>query len=134
MPATPHPLGNQGALVLGHRTADLEHQLVVGVIAHRTIEELDAAPGSLQFFQDHHLMDVVAGESIRRSQEDQIECRLGRLIAQVIQAGAFELGPTLAIVTEDMFLGQTPIGLCGHIGPQTGQLLVNRVGLLLAAG
>jgi len=50
LPATAHPLGNQGALVLGHCAADLQHQLVVRIIAHRTIEELDLAADPLQFF------------------------------------------------------------------------------------
>ncbi len=63
-------------------------------------------------------MDVVTGQSIGRGQKQQIERRLGRLIAQVIEAGAFELGAALAIVTEDMFLGQTPVGLSGDIGAQ----------------
>jgi hypothetical protein len=118
LPAAPHPLSNQGALVLGHRAADLEHQLVVRIIAHRPIEELDSAARPLQFGEDHHLMDVVAGQPIGRGQEQKIERRLGRLIAQVKEAGAFERGTALAIVTEDMFLGQTPVGLSGEIGAQ----------------
>jgi len=79
-------------------------------------------------------MDVVAGEPIRGGQEHQIERSLGGLIAQVIETGTFELGASLAIVTEDMFLGQTPVGLRGDIGAQARQLLVNGVGLLLSAG
>ena len=68
------------------------------------------------------------------SASNHIERGLGGLIAEVIETGTFELGTTLAIVTEDMFLGQTPVGLRGDIGAQARQLLVNRVGLLLPAG
>ena len=38
-----NPLRDQAALVLGHRAADLQQELVVGILAHRSIEELDLA-------------------------------------------------------------------------------------------
>jgi hypothetical protein len=118
LPAPAHPLGNQGPLVLGHRTPDLEHQLVVRIIAHRAIQKLDLAAGALQFFQDYHLMQVVASQPIRCGNEHQIKRRLGGLIAQVIEARAFELGAALTIVAEDMCFGQTPVSVGGHIGAQ----------------
>ena len=43
--ATPsHPIGDQIAFVLGHCTANLQQQLVMRIVTHRTFQELDLAP------------------------------------------------------------------------------------------
>ena len=34
-----HPLGDEGALVLGHRAADLQEELVMRALTHRTVDE-----------------------------------------------------------------------------------------------
>jgi hypothetical protein len=49
--AATHALGNEGALILSHRAADLEQQLVVGVIATGSVEKLHLAAGPLQLFE-----------------------------------------------------------------------------------
>src|SRR5215204_6268962 len=41
--ATAHPFRDEAALVLGHRAADLQQKLVVGILAHGPVEELDLA-------------------------------------------------------------------------------------------
>jgi len=63
----PHPLSDQRALVFGNRPTDLEQEVLVRRVAGRLVEELDAAAGALELFKEHHLMDVVAGEPVRRS-------------------------------------------------------------------
>ena len=47
------------ALVLGHRSPDLHHQLFMPVVARRPINELHRAPQALELLQEHHLMHVV---------------------------------------------------------------------------
>ena len=63
-PATPHALGNQGALVLGHRATDLQQQMIVRVVAHRLVEELGGATGLCPLLHEHHLVHVIAREAV----------------------------------------------------------------------
>ena len=42
--ATPHPLGNQRALILRDRAADLQQQLVVRILAHGAVEKRTSQP------------------------------------------------------------------------------------------
>ena len=53
--AAAHPLGDQAALVLRHRAADLQQQLVVRVLAHRPVEELDLAARGDDLLDQQHL-------------------------------------------------------------------------------
>jgi acetyl-CoA acetyltransferase len=39
--AAAHPIGDQGALILGHRASDLEQQLILEVLTHRAVQKLD---------------------------------------------------------------------------------------------
>jgi hypothetical protein len=59
-----HPLGDQGALVLGHRPADLQQELVLRVAPHRPIEENGLASSALELLQEHHPLDVVARQAV----------------------------------------------------------------------
>ena len=63
--AAAHSLGDQGALVLGHRAADLQQQLVVWILAHRPVEELDHCAVSLQLFDQQYLVHVHISENDR---------------------------------------------------------------------
>ncbi len=54
---------DQVALVFGHRSADLQHELVVGILAHRPLEKLDLAATFFQFLNQEHLIDILAGKS-----------------------------------------------------------------------
>ena len=83
-PPPPHPLGNEGALVFGHRPTDLQQQLVVGVGRHGTVEELDHTAKALQFFQQQDLVDILARQAIRRGDEDALHFRTGHRVAQRI--------------------------------------------------
>src|SRR5437764_7741905 len=50
LPTTTHPLSNQGSLVFGDSPADLQEQLIMRILAHRTVDKLDLTACSLQFF------------------------------------------------------------------------------------
>jgi hypothetical protein len=58
--AAAHPVGNECPLIFGHRATDLEQQVIMRVVTHRTIEKLHVAPVLCQFFEEYHLMDIVA--------------------------------------------------------------------------
>jgi RNA ligase (TIGR02306 family) len=44
--------------------ADLQQRLVMGIAAHRTVQELDQAAEPSEFFEQERLVDVVAGEGV----------------------------------------------------------------------
>src|SRR5215207_4471289 len=78
-------------------------------------------------------MHIFARQPIRRSYQNSIEGRLGRLIPEVIESWAIETGATIAVITVDMLLGETPTVLLNQVA-QAGQLLVDRLRLSLAGG
>jgi hypothetical protein len=45
-----HPISNQRALVLGHSPPDLQEQLIMRILAHRTINKLNTTASLLQLF------------------------------------------------------------------------------------
>lgn len=48
-PTPAHALRNEGALVRGDRTANLEQQVVVGILTHGVVEKLHQAALTFQF-------------------------------------------------------------------------------------
>jgi hypothetical protein len=50
VPTAAHPVRNQGTLIFGDRTANLQHQLVMRVLTHRAIQKLDLTAVAFQFF------------------------------------------------------------------------------------
>ena len=62
-------------------------------VAHRLVEELDAAAGALQFLQQEHLVDIVAGQPVRRGDQDAVVVAKAHLIAQPVEGGAVEGWP-----------------------------------------
>ncbi len=87
-PSPPHPLGNEGALVFGDGSTDLQQQLVVGVVTHGTVKELHEAAEALQFFEQEHLVHILARQAVWGGDEDVLHLRRGNCIAQRIQARA----------------------------------------------
>jgi hypothetical protein len=73
LPPAPHPVGDQGPLVLGHRPADLGHQLLVRVVAERPVTEHHPHATAFQLLQHYHLVHEVAGQPIRRGDQDHVE-------------------------------------------------------------
>jgi hypothetical protein len=68
-PAAAHPLGDQRALVLGHRAADLQQQMVMWVVAHRALQELRGTASPRPFLQQHHLDFLPAVKGLMDSRE-----------------------------------------------------------------
>lgn len=125
--------GNEGPFVLGHGATDLQEQLVVRVLTHGTVEELDMAAVFLEFFEQEHLMDIVTGQTIRVGHPDGVELRGRGVVAQPVQAGPAQGRAPVAVVAEDMGLRQVP-PLGGDVGAQSFDLLINGLGLCLQPG
>jgi len=47
-----HPLGNEAALIFGHGSANLQEELVVWILAHGVIDELNVTAPAFQFFHE----------------------------------------------------------------------------------
>src|SRR6266545_952732 len=125
LPAAPHPVGDQGPLAGGDRTADLGDQLLVRVVGERPIAEHHRHTAALQFLQDHHLVGEVAGQPVRRADHRHVERRAGCMVAQRVQAGTVQLGAAVAVTWEDVLGGDGPPVAGRNIGPQLGDLLLD---------
>ena len=88
----------------------------MGVIAHGAIHERDGTAPLRQFVDEEHLMDIGAGESVGRGEHHTFERRERRVVAQPVQAGSAQFGPTVAIVTVDVLFGEAPLWVRGDMG------------------
>jgi hypothetical protein len=107
-PAAPHPLGDQRALILRDRPADLQQQLIVRIGAHRPVQELHPAAMPGQLLDQQHLVDVVAGQPVRRGHHDDIEIGQRRMVAQPVQPRPGKAGAAVTSVTVDVLFIQHP--------------------------
>jgi hypothetical protein len=111
----------------------LQQQLVVGVLAHRPVEELDLAAGGGDLLEQQHLVDVVAGQPIGGGDRHPVEGAQRGAIPQPLQAGAPEAGAAEAVIAEDVLVRHRP-ALREGVRPQAIELLGDAVGLRLALG
>jgi len=73
---SPRPIRDQVALVFGDRSADLQQQLIVRILAHWSLDELDEAAAFFQFLDQEHLVNILAGQSIWGRHQHTIKVRL----------------------------------------------------------
>jgi hypothetical protein len=132
-PAPPHPLGDQRALVLGYRAADLQQQLVVRVGTHGTVQKLHPATMAGKLVDQQHLVNVVAGQPVRRGHQDNIKIGQRRMITQPVQPRSAQPGAAITVITIDVLLIQRPAAL-GRRGLQPVKLLLDGLCLGLAGG
>jgi hypothetical protein len=85
----------------------------------------------LEFFEDDHLVHVVARKTVGSADQHHIEGCPRCLITQGIKAWPLELGPSVAIISENMRFLDDPTRLLSDVGPQERYLLFDRLRLLL---
>jgi hypothetical protein len=73
LPPTPHAIGDEVALILSDRTTDLEQKLIVWIITHWPLKELNMTPALGKLIDEQHLMDIVAGQPIRSGNEHALK-------------------------------------------------------------
>jgi hypothetical protein len=129
--AAAHPLGDQRALVLSHRPADLQQQLIVGILAHRPVQKLDLAAVPAQLVQQQHLVDIVAGQPVGRGDHHQVNLGQRRVISQAVQARPAEARAAVAVIAIHMPPIQRPAPL-GDRRDQPVKLLLDGLRLGLA--
>jgi hypothetical protein len=87
----------------------------------------------LQLLNQQHLVDIVAGQSICGSNDDDIEISHAGPIAQIVQARAIECCTAVAVVAEDVCVIKRP-ALLLDMCLQARELLLDRLGLGLPEG
>jgi hypothetical protein len=103
------------------------------IAAHRPVEEIHHRPVLLQLLDEQDLMHVVARQPIRRGDQDPVQTRARRGVAQAVQAWTLEARAAVAIVTEDVLRRQDPT-LRRSMSPQAVELLLSGLRLDLALG
>ena len=135
-PAAAHALGDQRALVLGHGAPDLQQQMVVRVVAHRAVEELGGAAGARPLLQQHHLVHVVARETVGGGDEHAVDLAALHGVAQAVEPRARQHGAAVAVVAKHVGRVERPAlgGVGAHVRGQAPELLLNGLVLDLMAG
>ncbi len=133
LPATAHPLGDQRPFVFGDGPANLQQQLVMRIMAHGSIQKFNRTAGLLEFFQQHHLVHVIARQTVRRRDQNAVQLAGLGTVPQSVQARPIQARPTIAIIPEDVLVRQAPTGLL-DMGPQPLQLFVAGLGFDLVLG
>jgi hypothetical protein len=72
--------------------------MVLGGLAQRLIQELDATASLCERFKENHVMDLVAGQPIGPGADDPVQHGLFEPIPQAIQPRPIERGATIAII------------------------------------
>src|SRR6266508_445233 len=110
-----------------------QQQLVVGVLAHRPVQELHLAAMPAEFVDEQHLVDVVTGQPVGRGDHDQVKLGQRGMVPQPVQTRAAKAGAAVAVVAVDVLVTQCPATL-GHRGTQPVKLLLDGLRLGLAGG
>ena len=133
LPPAAHPLGDQRALILRDRPADLQQQLIMGILAHRPVQELHlaAAPGKL--IDQQHLVDIVARQPVRRGDQDQVQIGQRRMVPQPVQPRPAKASAAIAVIAVNMLVLQLPAAP-GNSRAQPVKLLLDGLRLGLAGG
>ena len=131
LPAAAHPLGDQRPLVLRDRPPDLQQQLIVRISAHRPVQELHLAAMPGQLLDQQHLVDVVAGQPVRRGHQDHVQLGQRRVIAEPVQPRPADTGTAIAVIAVDVLVIQLPAALPGRRA-QPVKLLLDALRLSLA--
>jgi hypothetical protein len=131
--ATPKPLSQHGALVLGDGALDLQQQLVVRVVGDRVVQEHHRAAGTPKFLEQQHLVCVFAGQAVGGEHSDDLDSPIADSVAQGIQARTIEPCAAIPLVAEDV-LGGEIVALLDDPGTQGSELAFDGLLTLLAFG
>ena len=84
------PLQDFGPLVLGEEPLHPQEHFALRRVVHRAIEELWTDSRLLELFQDKVLIDGLAGQPVRRVNQDYTELSGGEVVPQLVQSGTVQ--------------------------------------------
>jgi len=131
--AAAKPLAEQGSLVLGDRSLDLEQELVTWIFANRPMDEDHLATSALELLEEKYLIDVFARQAIWAEHHDGTNFAILDGIAQTIEPWPVESGAAVALVQKDVLGGNrvaVRLGPC----PQYGELALDGLLTFLPLG
>jgi hypothetical protein len=131
--ASTKPLAKDSALVLRYGTLDLQQELVVGIVRDRMLHKRHLDPSAAEFFQQQHLIGVLASQAIGRQHGDELDGAVTHGIAQSVESGAVKPAAAVAVISEDMLFGEVVI-LGDSPCTQRGKLAVYGLTALLVLG
>jgi hypothetical protein len=131
--AAAEALAENGALVFGDGALDLQQQLIVRVIRDRVVQERHLAAGPAELLQEQDLVGVAPRQAIGAQHRDEPDGAVADGVAQRVEAGSVEAAAAVALVAEDVLLGEL-MAVGGGPSAQGGELAVDRLLALLALG
>jgi hypothetical protein len=129
--STSHAIGDERAFVLSDGAANLRNEVLVRVVSCRAIDKHHVDSMPLEFFEENHLVHVVARKTVGSADQHHIEGCPCCLVTQGIETGSLELGSSVAVIPENMWFLDDPTRSLSDVGPQERYLLFDRLGLLL---
>ena len=105
--------------------------MIMRIITHGAFQKLDLAPVLRQFFEEEHLVHIVTCQSIWGRHQHPCKGADSGAVSQPILDWTVELGPAVAIIPIDVLLRHMPVGLGRDMFKQAGDLLGNRLLLVL---
>src|SRR4051794_10144546 len=104
-PATPEPIRQDGPLILGDRSLDLQQQLVVRVVRNRMMKEDNVAVSAPEFLEKQDLVSILAGQTIRAVDRQNVDGGIPDCIPQVVEGWAIKPRTSIAFVAKDVMVG-----------------------------
>jgi hypothetical protein len=128
-----HALGHQGPLVRSHGRAALSKQVIMRIITHRPLDQLNPTAVWGECVDSEHLMHVMVGEAIGGGDQHPFHGGQRSPIPEAIQTGTLERGTAVAVITIEGLVGHRPIGGCRTVIASRTALPFNRLVLLLTS-
>lgn len=97
------------------------------------LDKGDQTAGTLELLKEQDLMDILAGQAIRRGDDHLLELACGDPLTQPVEAWSCERGAAEPVVAKDVLGLPTP-ALGGTLGLDALQLLGDSLGLDLLIG
>ena len=103
--ATPEPIRQDGPLILGDRSLDLQQQLVVRVVRNRMMKEDNLAASTPELLEKQDLVGILASQAIRAVDRQNVDGGIPDCIAQLVQGRAVKPRTRIALVAKDVMVG-----------------------------
>src|SRR5215813_1119801 len=103
------------------------------ILAHRTVQEFHPTAAALPFFDQYHLIDVVARQPVWIGEQHTIQDAAFHAIAESVQTRTIQIGSAVAVIPENVVRRQR-LALQLQMLSQSLQLLFNRLSLGLTVG
>jgi hypothetical protein len=78
--------------------------MIVRILPHGAIQELDLAAGSFELFNEQHLMNESPRQPVGAGDEHSLKTGTFDAISQLVQTRSIQARPAVSVVAEDKIL------------------------------